>query len=738
VRCFGIRHHGPGSARSVVRALEEFAPDVVLLEAPADTAEALLFVARDDLVPPVALLGYALDDPRRASFSPLASFSPEWVTLKWAARHGVPVRPMDLPIAATLAMRDVRRNDEPRGWADPIAMLAAAAGDDDPERWWDDVVEHRGNPDEPDPFAAVGEAMAAVRTAVSSEGWVLSDSEAAREAMMRQTLRQAIADAFRRIAVVCGAWHVPALAPDTSTVDIDLALVHGCARTKVAITWVPWTHRRLAAATGYGAGVESPGWYAHIHQHGGTDSISRWFARVARLLRAKEMLVSPDHVIGATRLAGALAGLRSRPVAGLAEVTDAAHSVLGDGRAGPMALIHDHLVVGDEIGSVPADTPMVPLARDLAAEAKRTRLKPEAHERTLELDLRLPRDLGRSQLLHQLWLLEVPWGRPEEGRRSVGTFRETWRLRWEPELELRLIDASALGTTVAAATANRVRERAAAADTLPALTALVELALRAALDDTVDELMERVAAQAAAEADVEHLMDALGPLARALRYGDVRATAAAPLRAVIDGLVDRVGAGLVPACSALDDDGAAAMAGRLTATQTVLALIDHPSRHTAWPRVLNRIADLGSVHGTVRGAAARLLLDAGVWSADAAARRLSRALTPGTAPAAGAAYVEGFLGGSGTVIIHDATLLKLVDTWLTSLPTDAFTTALPLLRRTFGAFEPAERRRIGELVAGHGDGRGPAAFGWDLDPSRVAAGVATVRTLLGVDEGRLG
>src|SRR5690606_35140433 len=64
---FGIRHHGPGSARTVVRALEEVRPDIVLIEAPAEATSALRWVGGPDpLVPPVALLGYAVDDPRRA------------------------------------------------------------------------------------------------------------------------------------------------------------------------------------------------------------------------------------------------------------------------------------------------------------------------------------------------------------------------------------------------------------------------------------------------------------------------------------------------------------------------------------------------------------------------------------------------------------------------------------------------------------------------------------------------
>ena len=38
---FGIRHHGPGSARSLRLALEALKPDIVLIEGPPDAQEVL-------------------------------------------------------------------------------------------------------------------------------------------------------------------------------------------------------------------------------------------------------------------------------------------------------------------------------------------------------------------------------------------------------------------------------------------------------------------------------------------------------------------------------------------------------------------------------------------------------------------------------------------------------------------------------------------------------------------------
>ena len=57
----GIRHHGPGSARSLLAALAEFGPDAVLIEGPADADPLVRWVLADGMRPPVALLGVRAD-----------------------------------------------------------------------------------------------------------------------------------------------------------------------------------------------------------------------------------------------------------------------------------------------------------------------------------------------------------------------------------------------------------------------------------------------------------------------------------------------------------------------------------------------------------------------------------------------------------------------------------------------------------------------------------------------------
>ncbi|MER0447792.1 DUF5682 family protein [Streptomyces sp. Edi4] len=763
----GVRHHGPGSARAVRAALGAARPRVVLVEGPPEGDALLALAAEKDMRPPVALLAHVADDPGRAAFWPMAEFSPEWVAIRWALAHGAEVRLIDLPAAHSLALADgtdpadpdpapgapattepATPEPAPEGGAapaasvDPVGALAEAAGYDDPERWWEDVVEHRGAVADPlAPFAALGEAMAALRETYGDGGHA---HDLIREAHMRQQLCAAVREfGVAEVAVVCGAWHVPALA-GRFTVAADRALLKGLPKVKAELTWVPWTHRRLARRSGYGAGMDAPGWYRHLFE--ATDRpVERWMTKVAGLLREEDRQISSAHVIEAVRLAGTLAAMRDRPLPGLAETMDAVRAVMCEGSDVPLGLIHDRLVVGDVLGEVPDAAPAVPLQRDLVRIQRGLRLKPEAAERELELDLRKETDAGRSRLLHRLRLLGIGWGERVQAR-STGTFRESWRLSWEPELSVRVAEAGVWGTTVVAAATAKARADAAAATSLGAVTALAERCLLAELPGALAVVMRALADRAALDTDVAHLAQALPALARALRYGDVRGTGTAGLAEVAAGLAERICVGFAPACSGLDADGAAEMRTHLDAVHTATRLLAGPSGPGAdglrerWSAVLVRLASRDTVPGVIRGRAARLLLDEGSIESEDAARYMGLALSPGTAPADAAAWIEGFVGGAsggGMLLVHDDRLLALVDGWLTGVPPDAFTDVLPLLRRTFAAYDAGARRTLGELVRrgpaerpGPGDAAAPG-FGAALDTGRADAVLPLMALLLG-------
>ncbi|MFD5086375.1 DUF5682 family protein [Kitasatospora sp. NPDC058201] len=755
VTLLGVRHHGPGSARAVAAALELLRPDAVLVEGPPEADPILGLAADKEMVPPVALLAHAADDPARAAFWPYAAFSPEWVAIRYAAELGVPVRFIDLPAAYGFAGSEP--SEPPEGGADggadggvaeadpglrrdPIARLAEAAGHDDPERWWEDVVEHRlPGADALAPFEAVAEAMTALR----EDGGGVTRHDEQREAHMRQQIRAARRAGHRRIAVVCGAFHVPALAV-MPTVAHDRAVLAGLPRkVRTEITWVPWTHRRLSQLSGYGAGIVSPGWYHHLFRAEG-DPLPEWLTRAAGLLRAEDHPVSSAHVIEAVRLARALAVMRGRPLAGLTEALDAVRSVMCDGSDVALALVRDRLVIGDALGEVPDGAPAVPLQRDLTRWQRTLRLKPEAEPRELDLDLRKENDAARSRLLHRLRLLGVDWGVPARSAvASTGTFRESWRLCWQPEFAVRIAEAAQWGTTVERAAAGKAVGTARAAVELAELTSLVESCLVAGLADALPEVMRVLADCAALDTDVVHLARALPALVRALRYGDVRGTDHGALDEVAGGLADRICIGLPPASTGLDAAGAALMRGHLDEVHGAIGLLDEAGgladRWADTLRALARREPAGGpatgVPGLLRGRAVRLLLDDGRLDPEEAGRRLGLVLSAAGSPADAAGWIEGFLTGGGALLLHDPRLLGLLDAWLAGVSVDTFTDVLPLLRRTFATLETGVRTTVGSRVAAgplDAEPAGPADGTVELDPARAQAALPAVALLLGL------
>lgn len=778
ITIFGIRHHGPGSARSLLDGLKKLQPDCILVEGPPEGNQSLVHVIHEEMKPPVSLLVYAQDDMRNAVYYPFAIFSPEWQAIKYGLANSLPVRFMDLPQAHWLAMSmsrkeqmlakiipankpeetsngesadenidgdeaqqvdthgDLEKEKSPAGVSnirrDPLSYLAKAAGYDDSERWWENLVEHRR--EGLDIFKAINEAMTVLRTELTQEELPQDEMEPLREAYMRQSIRAAVKEGFKNIAVVCGAWHGPALNINKPAKE-DQALLKGLPRVKVESTWIPWTHERLAASSGYGAGVESPGWYHHIWTSENLI-VERWLAHVAQLLRAEDLDASSAHIIEAVRLSEALASMRGQPLPGLREINEAVQAVLCFGNSVPIDLIFRKLVIGELMGEVPANLPGTPLQKDLEQQQKRLRFPAQTAEKTYDLDLRNANDLARSHLLHQLEVLGISWGVQQLVSGKSGTFHEIWKVRWMPEYTLLLIEASAWGKSVREAANAFACDASNKEKTLALLCKLLDKVLLADIQEAVDHVMQRVENEAALAVDIKHLMAALPSLVQVARYGNVRKTNIKSVEKIIDGLISRICVGLASACSSIDKEASEEIFELMLQVHSSIALLQNDQHLLEWTEALLKIVESKNMSGLISGRATRLLFDKNVFDSDEAARRFGLALSTASEPGMAADWADGFLRGSGVLLIHDQQLFDVVDSWVRQLHEDSFVAILPLLRRTFSTFTPPERRQLGERVARNPSGRkqarsAAAAFD-NLDRTRAEKVIPVVLKLLGI------
>jgi len=731
IHVFGIRHHGPGCARALLPAIEELEPSIILMEGPADAQSAVPLAGHDEMVPPVAMLLYPKDEPQQSTVFPLTVYSPEWQSMRWAAANGIPVQLMDLPISSRQQLMErwsqqaeeegaspkddhdetSPPSEQPSGGAergetpppskdfrtDPLAVLAEAAGYKDHELWWEEQIERRINAT--GLFEAILEAMRAVREEMPE----CREIDLVREAFMRKTIRAAKKAGHERIAVICGAWHAPVLDEesiagkrDGMKIKDDTAKLKGLKKSKIIATWIPWTHSRFAFASGYGAGVTSPGWYAHLWESPLNPSV-RWLSSAARLLRERDIDASSASVIEASRLADSLAAMRELRSPGLRELNESILSVLCHGNETPLRLIQRHLEIGDVLGTVPAEAPTVPLAKDLEKLQKALRLKPSTESKLLDLDLRKESGLGRSHLLHRLNLLDIDWGEFKSSGSATSTFHEYWQLEWQPEFAVKVIEANVWGNTVEAAATARVIDESNSAQQLADVTLLLDVAILGGLTDAIGPLLECVQSRAAVSADVRHLMEGVLPLARISRYSDVRKTSAEQVEPILLSMFERILVGLVSACSAIDDANAEALLESMVQCEQALSLVNMPSIRDGWTVRLRELIESSS-HGLIRGWATRILLEQGAIDGTELYRLTRVAVSPAAETSASAAWITGLLKGSAMLLLHQDSIWPVIDQWLRELNPETFTELLAVIRRAFSDFTPSERRQMGERV----------------------------------------
>ena len=723
IHFLGIRHHGPGSAKNVKAYLEELEPDIILLEGPPEAEPLLARVLHEQMKPPVALLAYQPDEPRRAVFYPFAEFSPEWQSMCYAVRREVPLRFFDLPLVHHLAFwkeREEQSVNEKSGEegvcdeipgetseakisgkavvsavsellpVDPFAHLAKAAGYDDPELWWEVNFENRQHNEEV--FAAVKEAVSVLR-----EYFPKTDRETLlREAWMRKMIRAAQKEGFKRIAVVCGAWHVPGL-EKMPTQKEDNELLKGLPKVKVECTWIPWTYDRLSFRSGYGAGIVSPGWYDHLWHYPDDDG-TRWMSKVAALFRTKGMDISVAHVIETVRLAQVAAALRGLPRPSLEEYNDAVTTVMGFGNPILLQVIREALVISDRMGSVPDDVPKVPLLVDFEL-LKRLRLPLTTEVKEFQLDLRKPMDLERSIFFHRLNLLGIKMAHPlrVDGK---GTFKEAWSVYYEPEQTLAVIEKAVWGNALTEAVVAYNTHLSKDITSISDLVDLLEQVIPADLPALVEEMTSRLDTLAASTTDVLEMMKTIPGMVNVVRYGSVRNLDYRKVNDMLNAMMARVLAGGVLVCTNVDEDTAAEIMECLVAVDYAIATANQPELTEMWIELVNKIREGQGSHPLLSGYSTRLLRDKNILGYEETAQTLSYYTSPGNTASDTAFWFEGFLKSSGTILLLDDQLWDLVNSWLASLNDDSFMELLPILRRTFSEYSLPERRKLGEKAKG--------------------------------------
>ncbi|MFI0900275.1 DUF5682 family protein [Streptomyces sp. NPDC020983] len=729
----GVRHHAPSLAAALPALLDAAAPDVLLVELPAEFQPWLDWLAHEETEAPVALAAVPADGPgatgeREPAFYPFADFSPELVALRWAARNGVPAVACDLPLAdrAWAGSGPDAPAPAPGAGSVPVpvpgeghglsaalrARLTGRPGDD----LWDRLVE----------ALAPGSTPEALRRAALLTGWALRrEAEAGggvhgtdlvREACMRGHLAEALAGG-RRPAVVVGAFHTPALLPSAAGGSAPAASEPGASEPSasdpsasdpsaeghvndaapaaaVTVSLVPYTYPLLDSRSGYPAGIRDPEWQHTVLDAAGSpaalhEALIRTAVRICVVLREQGHPYGPADAREVVRVAGDLARLRGLPAPGRGELQEAVQTVLGrgetygTGRAVARAL--EHVLVGVRTGRPTRAAPRSGLGPAVETETAALSLPgPEdAHEKTprdLRLDpARSPLDRRRELLLRRLTVCGIAYAQEQEVTGAAGAEGLTtrWQVRWTPATAATLTAAGARGVTPAQAAEGVLRQRHAAerADGGPTAAQVIRGLTEAAgcgLPALADERLTELAAVLPASGTLPELLAGLD-------------------------LLDRVDAGHLPGLAAPDGPAApeATASARAARTARAAELLTSAavrqvdgltgSEEPEDARALLELAQRADRVGGIRlaGALARLAADGTplIAAAAGAVRVLTGHEEAGAFGVRVASWVDGAVDGGSRAA-------------LTARLTGVLTVAGPLLTVGAGALDPLLHRVV--------------------------------------------
>ncbi|WP_052850764.1 DUF5682 family protein [Streptomyces avicenniae] len=709
----GVRHHAPSLAAAVPHLLDAAAPDVLLVELPAELQDRLGWLAHDDTRAPVALAavpqGEASPDP---AFYPFADFSPELAALRWAARRGVPAVAADLPLADP-AWRRPPGGHPPESPTDATARpglrhalrarLTGRAGDD----LWDRLVE----------VGAPGSPPESLRRAALLTGWALRHDAAhghgvealdlRREQWMRQRIAEATAKGQRAAAVV-GAFHTPALTPRAMK-------GHDAPEPVPAAPWtvslIPYTYALLDARSGYPAGIRDPEWQQQVLEASGDpaalhDALTRTAVRICARLRAQDHPSGPADAVEITRLATDLAALRGLPAPGRGELIEAVQTALaqgeplGRGRAVSRAL--EDVLIGTRTGSPAPGAPRGGLAP--AVEAELTELGLPAppdtpsEARDLRLDpARTPLDRRRDVLLRRLAVCGVPYAEEQSVTGPGGTEALTtrWQIRWTPATAAMLAAATVRGVTAAQAAEGALRERHRAERDAGGPTAsqvLTGLGQAAGCDlgTLTAERLGELRAVLPTSGTLPELLAALALLDRLTAAGRVPGDATGP-----HGTAELLTTAAVRQIEGLTGS---------TDPADAHALVELAHRADVFGglRLTTELAALAADGSPLmRGAAGAVRVLLGHGTPEALGDLVASWVDAATTPAARTALtgrLTGLLTAAGPLLeAAPAALAPLLDR-ITDLPDRQFLDRLPALRGGFDTLSPAARDRLLAVV----------------------------------------
>ena len=784
VRFFPVRHHSPVCSFHLKKAIEDYAPDGILIEGPKNAEHLIPTLIHADTRPPLALYYAYKDqngriDDRKGEYKcyyPFLDCSPELTALREADKRGIMARFIDLPymeiLAGTAKNRGIRREEEKQTYNDDyllsrsryLQLLCERTGLRDFEEFWEKYFEIQGLEEETPAFVRQMLCYCSLSRQHTPREEMGADGCLLRERYMAWQIAEASQE-YKRLLVVTGGFHTPGLmelleqAPGGGVRFLgEPVRLRGTDDPLQTVYPMAYSMEAADALNGYASGMQSPGFYDRVFQRLETgesgavayrETVLHFLAAAGRRARKEGESLSVYDETCAFSMAEGLARLRGKKAPGLYELRDSVLSSFVKGEyslstEGPVRILA-RLTTGEQAGTRCADAARPPLLDDFERQCALLGLKIHStaeQECTLEIFSR-KKHLQISRFFSRTEFLDCGFAKRKKGsdlvrRRDRNRIREIWTYRWSAQVTAALVDASVSGGTVEEAARARLWARMAACKGCGEAAGLLVNSFLMGLADEQARLGEKFARILAEDGDFFSLSRGFSHLAMLGELQDLyQARDMLNLDALLGDCFQKI-LQLLPFMGQVGEEEQQACMECLRSLYQATGKASCSPYRPLFREAAERMLERKPMNPGVEGAALGILYGCD-GSFGERIETAAKGYMQGTDQMRqkSASFLRGLFFTAHDFVFVSRNFLELIDGLLGNLSTEEFLKLLPEFRLAFSYFTPMETDRIaGRAAAFHGKKGRDILKGSAAGPKEYAYGSALDRYIRERMEGR--
>ena len=475
---FPIRHHSPACSFHLKKVIEEYKPQIILIEGPSDSNFIIEHLINEDSITPLAIY-YSYSDKEKVlsdkqakymCYYPFLDYSPEYNALKLGQQLKIPTEFIDLPYPSILLNttselnhggeinKKEYNNDYLIERSQFIKRVCEKSNCRNFSEFFEKYYEIQGINMSTKSFIRSMLGFCISSRIGYSEELLYAEGCLSREIFMAEKIANASIN-YKKILVVAGGFHIYGL-HNLSNNHKELSKkvkYHKFKEDNIGVYPVSYSFKESDQLNGYLSGMPFPAFYQEVWEQIAKGEERPYEKSVLNFIVESKRTVTDK--IEAYNMTRGLATLRDKSQMGVYELIDAVKTCYVKGELNPSENeVLDELkkaLTGNKIGNLHECEIIPPIVKDFRTLCESYRIKINttiSQEVTLDI-YKNKKHSGISKFLYTLSFLEINFCNILQGpdfiqRKNTNLIRETWKYAWSSNVESSLIDISVYGATI--------------------------------------------------------------------------------------------------------------------------------------------------------------------------------------------------------------------------------------------------------------------------------------------------